>query len=221
MSVARRTLFFDIDGTLLVARGAGRGAFARSFEEVYGLQIDMSHINFAGATDLGVLNDLLQEHQLADIEAEKHSFFERLAVHLEVAFKKRPPTLFPGVMQFLERVAGHWNMALVTGNTRASSALKLQYSGIDHFFDMTGGYGDDDACRNQMAALAIERAGFPDRGYLLGDTPRDIEAAKVNRLVSVGVCTGSFSREQLALEKPDILVDSLGKAEELLEELCA
>lgn len=221
MSLARRTLFFDIDGTLLVARGAGRGAFARSFEEVYGLQIDMSHINFAGATDLGVLNDLLQEHQLADIEAEKHSFFERLAVHLEVAFKKRPPTLFPGVMQFLERVAGHWNMALVTGNTRASSALKLQYSGIDHFFDMTGGYGDDDACRNQMAALAIERAGFPDRGYLLGDTPRDIEAAKVNRLVSVGVCTGSFSREQLALEKPDILVDSLGKAEELLEELCA
>ena len=221
MSVARRTLFFDIDGTLLVARGAGRGAFARSFEEVYGLQIDMSHINFAGATDLGVLNDLLQEHQLADIEAEKHSFFERLAVHLEGAFKKRPPTLFPGVMQFLERVAGHWNMALVTGNTRASSALKLQYSGIDHFFDMTGGYGDDDACRNQMAALAIERAGFPDRGYLLGDTPRDIEAAKVNRLVSVGVCTGSFSREQLALEKPDILVDSLGKAEELLEELCA
>lgn len=221
MSLARRTLFFDIDGTLLVARGAGRGAFARSFEEVYGLQIDMSHINFAGATDLGVLNDLLQEHQLADIEVEKHSFFERLAVHLEVAFKKRPPTLFPGVMQFLERVAGHWNMALVTGNTRASSALKLQYSGIDHFFDMTGGYGDDDACRNQMAALAIERAGFPDRGYLLGDTPRDIEAAKVNRLVSVGVCTGSFSREQLALEKPDILVDSLGKAEELLEELCA
>lgn len=221
MSVARRTLFFDIDGTLLVARGAGRGAFARSFEEVYGLQIDMSHINFAGATDLGVLNDLLQEHHLADIEAEKHSFFERLAVHLEGAFKKRPPTLFPGVMQFLERVAGHWNMALVTGNTRASSALKLQYSGIDHFFDMTGGYGDDDACRNQMAALAIERAGFPDRGYLLGDTPRDIEAAKVNRLVSVGVCTGSFSREQLALEKPDILVDSLGKAEELLEELCA
>ena len=221
MSVARRTLFFDIDGTLLVARGAGRGAFARSFEEVYSLQIDVSHINFAGATDLGVLNDLLQEHQLADVEAEKHSFFERLAVHLESAFKKRPPTLFPGVIQFLERVAVHWNMALVTGNTRASSALKLQYSGIDHFFDMTGGYGDDDACRNQMAALAIERAGFPERGYLLGDTPRDIEAAKVNGLVSVGVCTGAFSREQLALENPDILVDSLGEAEGLLEELCA
>ena len=221
MSVARRTLFFDIDGTLLVARGAGRGAFARSFEEVYGLQIDMSHINFAGATDLGVLNDLLAAHQLANVEAEKRLFFERLAVHLESAFKERPPTLFPGVMQFLERVAVHWNMALVTGNTRASSMLKLQYSGIDHFFDMTGGYGDDDACRNQMAALAIERAGFPERGYLLGDTPRDIEAAKVNRLIAVEVCTGAFSRDQLAQEKPDVLADSLGDAEHLLEELCA
>ena len=168
MSVARRTLFFDIDGTLLVARGAGRGAFARSFEEVYGLKIDMSHVNFAGATDLGVLNDLLAAHQLANVEAEKCSFFERLAVHLELAFKERPPMLYPGVMQFLERVAVHWNMALVTGNTRASSLLKLQYSGIDYFFDMTGGYGDDDACRNQMVALAIERAGFSVQGYLLG-----------------------------------------------------
>jgi len=221
MSVARRTLFFDIDGTLLVARGAGRGAFARSFEEVYGLQIDVSHINFAGATDLGVLNDLLQEHQLAGVETEKHFFFDRLPVHLESALKRRRPTLFAGRILILESVAVCWNMALVTGNTRASSALKLQYSGIDHFFDMTGGYGDDDACRNQMAALAIERAGFPERGYLLGDTPRDIEAAKVNGLVSVGVCTGAFSREQLALENPDILVDSLGEAEGLLEELCA
>jgi phosphoglycolate phosphatase-like HAD superfamily hydrolase len=43
----------------------------------------------------------------------------------------------------------------------------------------------------------------------------------VNRLIAVGVCTGAFSREQLALEKPDILVDSLGEAEHLLEELCA
>ena len=54
MSEAHRTLYFDIDGTLMVARGAGRSAFTQAFEDVYDKLIDISHINFAGATDLGI-----------------------------------------------------------------------------------------------------------------------------------------------------------------------
>ena len=34
MSEARRTLYFDIDGTLMVARGVGRSAFTQAFEDV-------------------------------------------------------------------------------------------------------------------------------------------------------------------------------------------
>ena len=72
-----------------------------------------------------------------------------------------------------------------------------------------------------MAALAIERTGLPQRGYLLGDTPKDIRAAKANQLKSVGLCTGAFTREQLMLEKPDIILDSFEQADVLLAELSA
>ena len=58
-------------------------------------------------------------------------------------------------------------------------------------------------------------------GYLLGDTPKDIGAAKANQLKSVGLCTGAFTREQLMLEKPDIILDSFEQADVLLAELSA
>lgn len=222
MSKARRTLYFDIDGTLMVARGAGRIAFSRAFEDVYGRLIDISHVNFAGATDMGVVQDLLREQALVSSVDQQIHFFERLAFHLEANLKKRPPHLLPGVLSFLKQVAPVWNFALVTGNTRACSALKLRYSKLDPYFDIEmGGYGDDDACRNRMAALAIERTGPPERGYLLGDTPKDIRAAKANKLISVGVCTGAFTREQLMLESPDMILDSFEQADVLLAELCA
>ena len=81
MSEARRTLYFDIDGTLMVARGAGRSAFTQAFEDVYGRLIDISHINFAGATDMGVVQDLLRE-QIGATPDQRYGF-ERLAFHLE------------------------------------------------------------------------------------------------------------------------------------------
>ena len=85
MSKARRTLYFDIDGTLMVARGAGRIAFSRAFEDVYGRLIDISHVNFAGATDMGVVQDLLREQALVSSVDQQIHFFERLAFHLEVS----------------------------------------------------------------------------------------------------------------------------------------
>ena len=66
----------------------------------------------------------------------------------------------------------------------------------------------------------LECTGLP-RGYLLGDTPKDIRAAKSNHLKSVGLCTGAFTRAQLMLEKPDIILDSFEQADDLLVELCA
>ena len=74
MSEGRRTLYFDIDGTLMVARGAGRSAFSQAFEDVYGHLIDISHVNFAGATDMGVLQDLLREQELVSTPDQRILF---------------------------------------------------------------------------------------------------------------------------------------------------
>jgi phosphoglycolate phosphatase len=219
MTAPRRYIFCDIDGTLLHAKGSGRIAFAQAFLDAYGAPVDLGHINFAGATDIRVMEQLLREQQLEEVPSKTSVFFERLAFHLDENMAKQPPDIFPGVGTFLERVSKHWKLGLVTGNIRATAYLKLKHGGIDRFFTDVGGFGDDDGDRNRMAAIALERAGNPKGSFLLGDTPSDIEAARSNGIISVAVCNGQFSRAQLEAEKPDLIVDSFDDAEHLFQAL--
>lgn len=219
MKPADRYIFCDIDGTLLHAKGSGRPAFSDAFRDAYGMAVDTSHINFSGATDLGVLNGLVRANGVEDTPAKTARFFERLAVYLDANMAKWPPIVFPGVVRFLERVSKHWNLALVSGNIRETAFLKLKHGGLRAYFTDIGGFGDDDGDRNRMAALALERAGNPGGSFLLGDTPSDIEAARCNGMVSVAVCNGQFDRAMLEAEKPDIIVDSFDDAEDLFRAL--
>jgi phosphoglycolate phosphatase len=214
-----RYIFCDIDGTLLYAKGSGRPAFAAAFFDAFGIEIEMGHINFAGATDLGVLAQLTAENNV-ELTAEKSAqFFERMPVYLDEKMTRWPPTIFPGVGTFLERVSKHWKLGLVSGNIRETAYLKLKHGGLLDYFTDIGGFGDDDGNRNVMAALALERAGNPTGSFLLGDTPSDIEAARVNGMVSVAVCNGQFDRAALEAESPDMIVNSFEDAEHLFQAL--
>lgn len=214
-----RSIFCDIDGTLLRAPGAGSSAFGDTFFEVFGRPVDMSSINFAGATDIRVLEQLMREQTIPIDHPRKPLFFKQLPLFLDRKLKTHPPEVFPGVISFLERVSQSWTLGLVTGNIKSCALLKLQHASIDLFFDGVGGFGDDDGDRNRMAAIALERAGQPHPAFLLGDTPSDIAAARANGMVAVAVCTGSFDRSALERENPDLVLDSFESADELFRML--
>jgi phosphoglycolate phosphatase-like HAD superfamily hydrolase len=44
---------------------------------------------------------------------------------------------------------------------------------------------------------------------VVGDTPRDIEAARANGLPVIAVATGNYSFEELAAMEPDVCTSSL------------
>ena len=219
MTAPRRYIFCDIDGTLLQAPGAGSSAFGDAFAEVFGVSVDMGHINFAGATDIRVLAQLMREQGVPGDPVLEQRFFERLPVFLDRNMAAAPPIVFPGVGDFLERVSLHWGLGLVTGNTQACARIKLRHAGLDAYFGAAGGFGDDDGDRCRMAALALERAGHPERAFLLGDTPSDVEAARANGMVSVAVCNGQFDRPVLEAEGADLVLDSFEEADELFRAL--
>jgi phosphoglycolate phosphatase-like HAD superfamily hydrolase len=219
MTAACRYIFCDIDGTLLHARGAGSSSFGDAFFDAFGIAINLGHINFAGATDIRVLEQLMREQGVPSDPARVEYFFERLPFFLDQNMTAAPPSVFPGVDHFLSRVSEHWSLGLVTGNIKACAFIKLKHAGIHQYFNDIGGYGDDDGDRNRMAALALERAGHPEKAFLLGDTPSDIEAARVNGMVSVAVCNGQFDRATLAAEGADFIVDSFENADELFQVL--
>jgi len=219
MTARSRYIFCDIDGTLLHAPGAGSGAFGGAFAEVFDVPVDMGRINFAGATDIRVLEQLMRERGIPRNPSLEQRFFEQLPVFLDRNMAALPPKVFPGVETFLERVSNHWKLGLVTGNIKACAAIKLRHAGLDEYFDGIGGFGDDDGDRNKMAALALERTGHPESAFLLGDTPFDIAAARANGMVSVAVCNGQFDRAALEAEGADLVVDSFEDADELFRAL--
>jgi phosphoglycolate phosphatase len=54
-----RLFLFDIDGTLVSVRGAGRAAFARALEETYGTAGAIQQFDFRGRTDLSIVHELM------------------------------------------------------------------------------------------------------------------------------------------------------------------
>ncbi len=219
MTAPSRYIFCDIDGTLLHAKGSGSASFGEAFQKAYGVKVDLGHISFAGATDLRVVEQLVRENNLTFDPIRTARFFELLPQYLDQNMTRFPPIVFHGVREFLERVSRNWALGLVSGNIRECAYLKLKHGSLDQYFTRVGGFGDDDGNRNRMAALALERAGNPVEAFLLGDTPSDIEAAKVNGMVSVAVCNGQFDRATLEAESPDLIVDSFEDAEHLFQAL--
>ena len=206
--MTRSAILFDIDGTLLYAKGAGRAAFGTAFQAAYGVSFpDVNAINFVGATDSAVVRGMAAECGVASTPAREEHFFFRMAQELDAAFAATQPLIYPGVPELLTALVerGH-PLGLITGNVRATAWSKVRHAGFDHRFSF-GAYGDDHHDRTAIAALAVARApaDAPTR-LLIGDTPLDVQAAHANGLKALAVATGWISAEDLAVAGADTVL---------------
>ena len=209
-------ILFDIDGTLLHAPG-GRAAFAQAFKEAFGWEQGVEHINFYGATDLNVFRGICVERGVESTPEMERTFFERLAPALNSRLAVNPPTLFPNVGNILREVSKHWSLGLVTGNIEATAWAKLHHAGIAHYFDF-GGFGCTHADRAEIAQQALKASGVenPGKVFLIGDTPSDINAAKVNGFISIAVATGGFDFQTLEKSGADFVFEDLTDTESVM-----
>ncbi|MEM6469451.1 MAG: HAD family hydrolase, partial [Planctomycetota bacterium] len=75
-----RTLFFDIDGTLLVTRNAGSNALKTAMEREFGLEsFSMESVRFGGRTDRDLVGEILQKAQIEDCEENRGRLRRRYA----------------------------------------------------------------------------------------------------------------------------------------------
>jgi phosphoglycolate phosphatase len=119
--------------------------------------------------------------------------------------------------------------ALLTGNIRALAEVKLGPLGLLNHLDLdAGAYGDVHEVRAELVHVARRNAG---RAYgrdfageatiLVGDTPRDIEAALATGARAVGVATGSFTVAQLAAAGAHAVLPDLTDTSEVLAAILA
>jgi phosphoglycolate phosphatase-like HAD superfamily hydrolase len=217
----RTAILFDIDGTLLYARGVGRVAFGRAFQAAYGVPYpDLAGLTFVGATDSAVVRDMAAACGVASTPAREEHFFLQLALDLDAALAQNKPHIYPGIPELTSRLSGKGHaLGLVTGNVRATAWSKLRHAGLDHAFSF-GAYGDDHHARAEIARIAIGRTppGTAPR-ILIGDTPLDIQAAKANGLAAVAVATGWVSADELAAAGADLVLPDFADTDARIAQL--
>ncbi len=207
---------FDIDGTLLRSRDRVHfDSFAASVQRVTGFEITLSGILLHGNTDTAILREacrqagipaqLLEERVDAILEAMRNSVAERRH-ELDLA-------LMPGVEDVLRHLAQKGALlGVATGNLEAIGWIKIEKAGLREWFRF-GGFSDHFPIRGELVAHAAwkarEMAGRDANVCVVGDTPRDIEAAHSNFLPVIAVATGRCTFDELLECKPEACVSSL------------
>ncbi|MBM3806977.1 MAG: HAD family hydrolase [Acidimicrobiia bacterium] len=212
-------ILFDIDGTLLLSGRAGLRAMTRAFEHTFGVHDAFAGEHFGGRTDSYLVSKALMAAGLPDTADSHHRFRENYIPILEEEIQ-HPGTghkgLMPGARELLEALDDHHHLhlALLTGNFREAAEIKLRHFEIGGFFEW-GAFSEDAADRNALVPIACRRAATYDippaaveRIIVIGDTPHDIECARVAGARSLAVATGGFTVEQLrGFGADDVLQD--------------
>jgi len=223
----KRLLLWDIDGTLITTGAAGRRAIVRATSQWFGNHGDLSGVEIAGRTDVGIAHQILEKHREPITDEKVTAFLDLYLKFLAEELPRSKGSVLPGVRQLLEKFALQPGTALglLTGNLRRGAQLKLAHYQLWHFFDF-GAFADDHHDRNELGAFALERAEqetgikfSPEQVDVIGDTGHDIACGKAFGARTIAVATGSWSREKLAAEKPDFLFNDLADVDDAIATL--
>jgi phosphoglycolate phosphatase-like HAD superfamily hydrolase len=213
-----RILLFDIDGTLVSTGGAGAAAWKLAFEDLHGIPADIGRFTDAGMTDPdvgavtfeAVLHRKPTPHELAQL-------IQRRLEHLpEAVAQSEGYRVLPGVPQRLKQLsrAGHL-LGIITGNGDGAAHIKLERADLNRWFTF-GGYAVAGLDRPGIVRQAVQRGeamlgkDVPNTGiYVIGDTPRDIEAAHAVGCSAIAVATGHYDVASLREAGADHVLQTL------------
>ncbi|MCP3101229.1 haloacid dehalogenase-like hydrolase [Myxococcus sp. K15C18031901] len=201
-------LLFDIDGTLITTGGAGRRAMNRAFEQLHGRIDACDSFHMSGMTDRGIVRKALRiigvEDSEAAIDTGIASYLTYLADEVAKVDDERY-RVYPGMREAVleARTRPGFAVGLGTGNIREGARVKLERVNIYDQFDF-GGFGCDHEDRVELirhgaqAGAALLGAPLADcRVVVIGDTPKDVDAALGIGAECIGVGTGTFTAEAL------------------------
>jgi phosphoglycolate phosphatase-like HAD superfamily hydrolase len=199
-------VLFDVDGTLIDSGGAGARSWTHAFDKLYGIPANIGSHTAAGETDPVVARKTFEAAVGREpTEAELARLFAVYLLRLsEEVRTSEGYRVLEGVEDLLLMLSDTGTMlGLVSGAMEGAARVKLSRADLNRFF-VFGGYGSDSDDRVMLTHIAIDKAATlhghdvtPDRVFVVGDTPLDVEAAHAVGAVSVAVASGRFSVEEL------------------------
>jgi phosphoglycolate phosphatase-like HAD superfamily hydrolase len=229
-----KLVLFDIDGTLLLSRGAGRRAVLGAMAGMLPPPEAVKGVRFDGKTDPQIVSELLRlagDPRHADtghITEVLDDYVRRLRE--ELARPEHVTDVMPGVYELLDRVDAHAGtvLGLLTGNVAPGAELKLRSAAIDPARFRVGAFGSDHPERSELPAIAAARAeqlfGRRPSGadvVIVGDTPADVTCGRGIGARAIAVATGSYSTGDLMAAGAFAAFENLADLETVWEAILA
>ncbi|HEX7729633.1 MAG TPA: HAD hydrolase-like protein [Terracidiphilus sp.] len=207
---------FDIDGTLLRSRDRVHiDSVAIAVRSAMGIEVSLDGVPVQGSTDTAIVRDACRLAGISEEELEPQIAAIREAMCASVRQRRGELNLYlmPGVHQTLEHLARRGALlGVATGNLETIGWMKLETIGLREWFRF-GGFSDHFPVRAELIAKAAEKAralaGANATVCVVGDTPRDIAAARANHLPVIAVATGHSKYEELLALEPEVCAASL------------
>jgi len=215
-----RLILFDIDGTLTRTHN-GYLPFNDAILKTFGFAGDIRTVVPDGNTDPLIVKDIFMK---AGVEiAVEPEQWRRFTGQLQASYREHvaggATTIqpLPGAEPLLQQLsaAREYHASVVTGNFEATAQVKLESAGLGNYLNR-GAYASDSEHRPDLPAIARERweiaAGrtiTAGQCVIVGDTPKDLECARVNGMKCLLVGTGRYPVEELEYWQPDACLADL------------
>lgn len=202
-------IFFDLDGTIVDSRDAYLEAAKIAFQAM-GLKSPTL------ATALEIPRRLEQSQPINEIIKVDSSRFLQvyLSAYYAVSAEKTKP--IPGIDAALELLSKRAKLALITMRNvpRKTVAAELAHFGIAKYFtyiltaqDTHKPKPSPEALIKTVKALDVQMCDC----VIVGDSVNDVRAGKAAGTKTVAVLSGLFTCEELAREKPDLIIEDATK----------
>lgn len=209
-----KLILFDLDGTLTRTQG-GYLPFNEALLKTFGVAGDIRSVIPDGNTDPQIVREIFAAANLeAAIDDDQ---WEQFAANLRWSYSsaleegRTTVRALPGAKELLGALSARADISpsVVTGNFEVTARIKLEAAGL-HSYLCRGAYASDSAHRPDLPRIAKDRwqqwsgKSLPaERCVIVGDTPKDLEAAKQNHMKCVLVGTGRYPWEELQYYKAD------------------
>ncbi len=207
---------FDIDGTLLRSRDRIHfDSVASSVKRVTGCEVTLAGVVVHGNTDTAIVREACRLAGISadDLEPQIAAILEAMGDEVASRREELDLVLMPGVKEALSHLARRGALlGVATGNLEMIGWIKIEEAGLREWFRF-GGFSDRFPVRTELIGFAARKArdlaGAAARVCVVGDTPRDLEAARANGLPAIAVATGHYSFEALLAHEPEVCTTSL------------
>ncbi len=219
----KKLVLFDIDGTLIHTGGAGTKSMNLAFNEVFSIKDAFKGISMAGKTDRQIMKEGLGTHGFNDKDGNMVNMVNAYLKFLQIEMDNPRRELKPGIMEILNRTREEkMSLGLLTGNLEQGARIKLDFFGLNKYFP-EGAFGSDHEDRDMLLPIVLEK--FSRKGLnfsatdciIIGDTPRDVQCAKIHGALCIAVATGPYSKKDLLNTDADVVFDSLADVNRCME----